>query len=428
MEDVCSLAMVSKYFYKQVDKDFKRLCYNHVVYRLKGETWAYAFLNFGARAYNSVCNNKNVYDDNALCCPFTGKIAIYLRRGYVLMTNIDFGLNEFTILDFTSYTTHIMFVSIVNKGEELLVRARYIVVVYNLHASKVTHVLTGERSLEFYMLQAGGIVDYYTKKEFRINAAISFFEIHYINRYDKVKYIVVRTTNDQLVVIDNVTDERQVICRWRDKMNVYVINENDSVVILGSRAHNQGCQVYCLRRRRFVFDQVNDDQWFLFNSTTLFKPADMTFLVYNKQISNWKEIRPNPALRLERRCECYLTVNFVPLPAYQIMESFQDDVAKRVFLRFRPDGVEVKTFNAEVEFIPEKHNNYQFIQKDNHHIAQLIKPQYTMNKEEMINVIAWFNQQYNLNPSVPLLDAETGAVKHRSDFFSEQIDLWVEYF
>ncbi|CAD5213391.1 unnamed protein product [Bursaphelenchus okinawaensis] len=95
MEDTCSLAVVNKYFYKLVNMDFKQLCYDHVLYRLKGETWAYAFSNFGTR----VRSNK----ERIVCCPFTGKMAIHLKHStYVLLTNLDFGLREFTLVDFRS--------------------------------------------------------------------------------------------------------------------------------------------------------------------------------------------------------------------------------------------------------------------------------------------------------------------------------------
>ncbi|CAD5218890.1 unnamed protein product [Bursaphelenchus okinawaensis] len=50
VDDTCSLAVVNKYFYKLVKMDFKQLCYHHVVYRLKGETWAYAFSDLGVRS------------------------------------------------------------------------------------------------------------------------------------------------------------------------------------------------------------------------------------------------------------------------------------------------------------------------------------------------------------------------------------------
>ncbi|CAD5217485.1 unnamed protein product [Bursaphelenchus okinawaensis] len=101
MEDICSLAMVNKCFYKLVNLDFKKLCYHHVVYRLKDETWAYAFSKFGDRSY--YISGAGFYHEHSVCCPFTGKMAITLKNGYVILNNIDFCLKQFTIVDFTLY-------------------------------------------------------------------------------------------------------------------------------------------------------------------------------------------------------------------------------------------------------------------------------------------------------------------------------------
>ncbi|CAD5213387.1 unnamed protein product [Bursaphelenchus okinawaensis] len=64
MEDTCSLAVVNKYFYKLVNMDFKKLCYDHVLYRLKGETWAYAFSNFGTRVCSDTVGRMSILGTN----------------------------------------------------------------------------------------------------------------------------------------------------------------------------------------------------------------------------------------------------------------------------------------------------------------------------------------------------------------------------
>ncbi|CAD5219020.1 unnamed protein product [Bursaphelenchus okinawaensis] len=188
MEDTCSLAMVSKYFYKLVEMDFKRECRNHVVYRLKGETWAYAFSNLGSRSYNTIIAKIEFYRDNAICCPFTGKIALALNDAYVLLTNIDFGLSEFTILDFSSYTNKVTRVNMINRGTELLVHSVTFVLVYDL-----VWMQTGKGS---------------------------------------------------------------VICAWTHDLSVFVINDNDSVVVTGYRF---GILIYSMKKRRIVFCNPNDD-------------------------------------------------------------------------------------------------------------------------------------------------------------------------
>ncbi|CAD5214944.1 unnamed protein product [Bursaphelenchus okinawaensis] len=43
VEDLCSFAQTTSYFYKITNMDFKKLCYKNVIFRMKGETWATAF-------------------------------------------------------------------------------------------------------------------------------------------------------------------------------------------------------------------------------------------------------------------------------------------------------------------------------------------------------------------------------------------------
>ncbi|CAD5219512.1 unnamed protein product [Bursaphelenchus okinawaensis] len=43
MEDVCRFSMISEYFYRLINTDFRSLCYKNMVFRLPGETWATAF-------------------------------------------------------------------------------------------------------------------------------------------------------------------------------------------------------------------------------------------------------------------------------------------------------------------------------------------------------------------------------------------------
>ncbi|CAD5225251.1 unnamed protein product [Bursaphelenchus okinawaensis] len=47
MEDMCSFAQISRYFYRVTSIDFQKLCYKNMICRFKGETWATAFSNNG---------------------------------------------------------------------------------------------------------------------------------------------------------------------------------------------------------------------------------------------------------------------------------------------------------------------------------------------------------------------------------------------
>ncbi|CAD5229534.1 unnamed protein product [Bursaphelenchus okinawaensis] len=418
MQDTCSLAMVNKRFYKLVEMDFKQLCYDHVVYRLKGETWAWAFSNFFNRAYNVMCGPKGLYMFNGVCCPFTGKMAMRVRdhSSRILLTNIDFGRNEFTILDFTAYTKFIGTLCIINQGSELLLRLSSSVLIYDLNAMKVTYHITftkparTEYQAEYLSVQAGSIVDYYTKKRFTIDARSPEFFMHYVNRFDKCKYVVVRTTNDEVIVIDSETDERHNVCKWRHDTHVYIINVNNCVVLLGLRGCDIGCRIYCLKRKTFVLDLTND-KWCLFNSNTLYNCNTSSFLVYDKHIRNWREVRPDTWLGLERRCDCSITDNFVPFTSYKVMKSFRNNAVTLVFLNFKKGNVRVKSFHPELAY---KSTNGCCMPKEldyDHPIAHLMQLQYPTPNEKSKEFSDWFTKLHINRTSVPLIDAKTGAIK-----------------
>ncbi|CAD5230632.1 unnamed protein product [Bursaphelenchus okinawaensis] len=365
MEDAISLAMVNKHFYKLVGMDFKKICYDHVIYRLKGETWAEAFNDFGARSVKMLFVESYVHHEHAVCCPFTGKMAIKLDNGYVILTNIDFGLKEFTILDFTSYTNHITHVNMINRGKELLVRTSTFVLVYDLCSMKVTQkhdmVPTSRygqngQLLNYQIIKNGFIFDLYTKKEFKIDAQTAKGLICYINMYDRPKYIAVHTTDNKLVLIDSETDERQDVCEWKAGMNVYVINENDSVFVMNgyvNPAEEFGLRIYSIKKRKMVFEEPEVRYWRLFNSNTLFQTQQKTFLVYNKLHDCWLKTKRDTNLLLFYNIDYFCDFGFVPLPTYKIVESQRyrkyDEVVRNMYFWFKKDKIITKRFSAEVE-------------------------------------------------------------------------------
>ncbi|CAD5206134.1 unnamed protein product [Bursaphelenchus okinawaensis] len=302
VEDTVILAMMNKYFYKLVNMDFKKLCYDHLVYRLEGETWAHAFLKLGGRLFNVIPSNKRFYAENTVCCPFTGKIAIKLEGGYVVLTNIDFALNEVKLLDFTSYTKEVTRVNMINRGKELLVRTHYFILVYDLHSMEVKGKYWQKDKFEFQIVQDGTIFDYYTKKEYKIDAVHPNGTINYVNAYDNSKYIGVHTRDNKLVIINTETDERHEVCKWTLKMVVvYVINENDSVLIQEGLAG----RIYSIKQKQFVFN-YSDHTWFL-NSNAFFDSIGL-FTFYNKQSTQWQTVKIDPSLRLSYRYQVYCSV------------------------------------------------------------------------------------------------------------------------
>ncbi|CAD5217727.1 unnamed protein product [Bursaphelenchus okinawaensis] len=141
--------------------------------------------------------------------------------------------------------------------------------------------------------------------------------------YDKRKYLGLRTRNNKLVIIDCETDERHELCEWKENLAVYIINESDSVVIMG---FGSGCRIYSVKNRRFEFCQLDDNDWVLFNYNTLFNFVTNVFLVYNKRWNVWQIKKTDPNLKLTEKWYLYVTSDIVPLPKYQVIVTSQNNV------------------------------------------------------------------------------------------------------
>ncbi|CAD5217483.1 unnamed protein product [Bursaphelenchus okinawaensis] len=329
--------------HKLVNMDFKKLCYDHVVYRLKNETWTGAFSKFGDRSYR-LRSHSQYYQWHSVCCPFTGKMAINFRNGYVIMTNIDFGLKEFTMIDFTSYGTTIFRVDIVNRGNELFVFGRNVLVVYDLntYTTYVSYNCCWTCAAGYVIIRTGTIFDLLSKKEFKIDAKRARGFIHHSNLFDKFKYVGVRTTDDELVIIDNQTDERHHVCEWRYSMTVHIVDETDSVVIFSQEL----CRIYSMKRRMFVFVQHRDTQWRLFNSNTLFDNLQGSFLVHNKRMDCWQVKSCDSGLNLKPpEYNVFCEAGFVTLPTYKVVNAYPNGVDTCVYLSFKKG----KFYKSKVE-------------------------------------------------------------------------------
>ncbi|CAD5231213.1 unnamed protein product [Bursaphelenchus okinawaensis] len=431
MDDTISLAMVNEYFYRIVGMDFKKICYEYVICRQKGETWAYAYKNASTNLNKTMYAKNNFHDEHAVCCPFTGKVAIKLDHGYVILTNIDFGLKEFTILDFTSYTDQITHVNMINRGKELLVRTPFFTLVYDLCIMKViqkhdmapTHAYGPYcPSLNFQIVREGYVFDLYSKKEFKIDAQPPKGCIKYSNMFDKSKYVVVHTTDNNLVVIDSETDKRHDICEWRQGMEVYVINENDSLFIKDQfyndrelKIQRAKCEIYSMKRQTFQpVESVEGYYWGIFNSSTLFNRKTQKFLVYNKHNYEWIQVQAKPELLFFYRWIEFGLFLYPLSPFNMVLCKYGnfDTLARNSFIQFKKNDVRIKHFKAIVNHWHMSRGLKDFKIQTEHQIEKLMKMKFPVPKEASADFYDWFVQLHIANDNVPLIDAKTSATEY----------------
>ncbi|CAD5230823.1 unnamed protein product [Bursaphelenchus okinawaensis] len=190
---------------------------------------------------------------------------------------------------------------------------------------------------------------------------------------------------------------------WKVGSRVHVINENDSVFIVGERSG-----MYSIKQEKFVFSSPH--RWCILNSNVLFLPRTSCFLVYKKQSDRWETIEADPTLKLTSYC----TYCLGPLPNYRVMLSMlsdRNDVYKRVLLTFKKDCIKVKTFDAKEKLINTYHL-YNDVKKGNHQITQLMKMPFPVEEKQLIDFCKWFKQLHISTPKVRFIDVKTGAEEY----------------
>ncbi|CAD5220370.1 unnamed protein product [Bursaphelenchus okinawaensis] len=353
MDDTVSLAMVNVYFYRIVGMDFKKICYEHVIFRQKGETWAYAYKNAGTNVNKTMFVKYSFHDKHAVCCPFTGKMAIKLDHGYLLLTNIDFGLKELTILDFTSYTDQITHVNMIN-GKEILVRTPFFTLVFDLHSMK-----TDKR--------------------------------HDICEWRQGMKVYVISENDSLFIKDQFYNDRKL-------------------KIPGAK-----CEIYSMKRQKFQPVELDEGcYWDTFNYSTLFNRKTQKFLVYNKHNYEWIRVQAKPELLIVHRwLESGLFLN--PLSPFNIVlckYGNTDTLARHFFIQFKKNDVCMKHFKAILNYWDMTRGINDFKVQNKHQIEKLMNMKFPVPKESSADFYDWFVQLHVANDNVPLIDAKTSATKY----------------
>ncbi|CAD5219402.1 unnamed protein product [Bursaphelenchus okinawaensis] len=241
MEDVCNFAMISKYFYRLTNTDFKSLCYKNVVYRLDNETWASAFSLTNYRTLDIKLNSMRgiSFSDRTSFCSHTGTLAIILKLKQVLVTNIDFGRKVFRIINLAKVKGPLVNIHLMNKATQLLLDTKVSYVVYDLVQEKIVKTysaLRHERYNAFTLYYNSGIlVDLCNQKDYKLElgqqmCSISCRPILNTETQGYRKYVGYWKKLNELVLIDNSTGQRTVICTIDSLSTICILDRLDQVV------------------------------------------------------------------------------------------------------------------------------------------------------------------------------------------------------
>ncbi|CAD5229506.1 unnamed protein product [Bursaphelenchus okinawaensis] len=216
-ENLARLCDVHPTFYKLIKNDYKALCCKYHVYRLKNETWAYAFSQAPKRSYNSVnsfeCNQSRSGDRMVL--PYNNAVTII---------SLDFH-NPFCKYWYTH--NKVVNFMLAQKGHWLIVqtacdgKVEDEVTVYSMK----TGILLMKRSAHpndihdgCVNTKDGYLWDAMSMREYKLNLSAGA-SLHLFG-HDKTARLIYYTTSDQqLCVIDTETSTTYVI---HDKISINV--------------------------------------------------------------------------------------------------------------------------------------------------------------------------------------------------------------
>ncbi|CAD5212283.1 unnamed protein product [Bursaphelenchus okinawaensis] len=346
MEDVCSFAMVNAYYYKVGGNDFKKLCLENAIFRLKNETWAYAFKRAGYRGPFPPSELKHyAFCDSSICCPYTGKMAVIVRLAHVLITNIDFSSKEYQLLDFTEYN-YVSKVQITNRGKQMIVDTYRAYIVYDLTKNSIVRVYEAERSDRYiskYTIYRNGVLtDVLNQKEFAVCAKSYWINIKKVNNYGIRKYIGYVSEDNRFVLIETSTGREMALCEiTREGIWVDIDDDSDSLVI-----RRRKFRLFDIRTQTSIIDvDLTSTRHHLTSIQCIYSIHLKNFICYNNRKKRWEDLGHFPYISVKPIMYC--GTDFV-LPMMSLYEAWKEisevKYAPYVFyLDFSKSKIQAKT-------------------------------------------------------------------------------------
>ncbi|CAD5207458.1 unnamed protein product [Bursaphelenchus okinawaensis] len=290
VEDICSLAMVNKYMYQMVGKDFKKECYENAIFRLELETWAYAFKQVPHRVIKPQYIGDDRSPSEISCCPFTGTIAIAVPLFHVILTHIDFTQDKFEFLDFTKYE-QIRKIQLINRSKQLLLYTDITVVVYDMMTRETVQVYVYHAEESYNcgtVFQQNKLIDYHNQADFAVNCKDYREPIRIGNPYDYRRYMGYVNKKDEFVVMDVQTGIPRELCQLdEDSEGFWILDSIGYVVHSGKNFEIYSLETY---EKVFEYEYSDDDTYepLQFLSQDLIDHSNHErFLTYNNVKNIW---------------------------------------------------------------------------------------------------------------------------------------------
>ncbi|CAD5223693.1 unnamed protein product [Bursaphelenchus okinawaensis] len=282
MDDVCSFARVNKQFYKIVNYNFKKLCYQNMVYRVKNETWAEAFQFSTKRCLD---HYKSYYETEK-CCLFTGRIAWIVNDTIVAISNIDLTDVKLKVINFGTNSGRLLSVRLVNRGKTMIVVATNAFLLYDFATGKIEKIDGDTRDTNLLLIKDNIVTDLCTKKTFKLDVHVKQKKVYNVSECDIRRYFGVVSNDNNLILLDNNTTEQNVICKVETTQNLYIIDKLNFVLLLSPDL----IKIYDIKNKNLIFEHHGGGKWQLVSNYALYTPTTAEFIVYKKRTLSWEPL------------------------------------------------------------------------------------------------------------------------------------------
>ncbi|CAD5217723.1 unnamed protein product [Bursaphelenchus okinawaensis] len=291
IDSEATIASIHKILYKWINRDFKAMCYQEGIYRLKGESWATAFSSIKDRAFD-------LRGRHGLSCPHTGKVVFKLGAHHTIISHMDFSKFEYELIDFTQhFEDEISDIHIINHGKRLIIYCgknahdgtSYL---YEISTVKVIKKFEATDFCLGVYIQSkpdNMVYDPVNDREFSLPFGMEFRMCVNNDKHSEHRYIPILARSERALYIKdmkteqifkmcNVTASDFNHCFFEEAGLLYVRNNvNDA-------SGNKTIRFYEIETRKKVYERTYDedkDNWDYFSNYAIFNSKTGEYVIFN---------------------------------------------------------------------------------------------------------------------------------------------------
>ncbi|CAD5205788.1 unnamed protein product [Bursaphelenchus okinawaensis] len=215
---------------------------------------------------------------------------------HLLISNINFGLKEFKLLDFRKYiegnpndleaTGLIREAKLVNRGTRVIVAMNGATVVYDIEEDKISaeYDYNWKCNDMFCVYRDNVYVDLHNDKQFVLDGNVIEEKVQDLCLKDFRRYNIYQTKVGQLVLNDYLSNESNTVDVV--DLSLALISRNTNMIYLFCRG---SFHIYSIKEKKLVFSHTDYKHryWNLFSDYALFNFETVELLHFNQKRKVW---------------------------------------------------------------------------------------------------------------------------------------------